>query len=88
MKKEISLTKRPDKLARYETAQYLAACGNISWYDFVTAMPSLVFIVTGGKQNGKENACLQSWSTLPEVELTTLYVLWEKYIMAVICINR
>lgn len=26
-------------------------------------MPSLVFIVTGWKSNGKENACLQSWST-------------------------
>lgn len=34
-----------------------------AWYDFVTAMPSLVFIVTGWKSNGKENACLQSWST-------------------------
>ncbi|GMO63161.1 MAG: hypothetical protein Ta2A_10150 [Treponemataceae bacterium] len=43
--------------------QYLEACGNMSWYDFVTAMPSLVFIVTGWKSNGKENACLQSWST-------------------------
>jgi len=29
----------------------------------VTAMPSLVFVVTGWKSNGKENACLQSWST-------------------------
>ncbi|GHV24721.1 hypothetical protein AGMMS4952_00860 [Spirochaetia bacterium] len=43
--------------------QYLEACGNMSWYDFVIAMPSLVFIVTGWKSNGKENACLQSWST-------------------------
>lgn len=43
--------------------QYFAACGNLSWYDFVTAMPSLVFLVTGWKPNGKENACLQSWST-------------------------
>ena len=41
----------------------MAACGNLSGYDFVTAMPSLVFIVTGWKSNGKENACLQSWST-------------------------
>lgn len=63
MKKEISITDRPEKLAGYETAQYLAFCGNLSWYDLVTAMPSLVFVVTGWKSNGKENACLQSWST-------------------------
>ena len=25
-------------------------------------MPSLVFLVTGWKSNGKENVCLQSWS--------------------------
>lgn len=37
-----------------QTEQYLAACGNLSGYDFVTAMPSLVFIVTGWKSNGKE----------------------------------
>jgi len=63
MKKEISIFERPEKLAGYETEQYLIACGNMSWYDFVTAMPSLVFVVTGWKLNGKENACLQSWST-------------------------
>ncbi|HOP12255.1 MAG TPA: flavin reductase [Oscillospiraceae bacterium] len=59
MKKEISISERPEKF----TDQYLRACGNISWYDFVTAMPSLVFVVTGWKPNGKENACLQSWSS-------------------------
>ena len=63
MKKEISITERPEKLAGYEAVQYFAACGNLSWYDFVTAMPSLVYLVTGWKSNGKENACLQSWST-------------------------
>lgn len=63
MKKEISIFERPEKLAGYETEQYLTACGNMSWYDFVTGMPSLVFLVTGWKSNGKENACLQSWST-------------------------
>jgi len=26
-------------------------------------MPSLVFLVTGWKSNGKENACLQSWAS-------------------------
>lgn len=63
MKKEISVLGRPEKLAGYETGQYLAACGNLSWYDLVTAMPSLVFLVTGWKSNGKENACLHSWSS-------------------------
>jgi flavin reductase (DIM6/NTAB) family NADH-FMN oxidoreductase RutF len=33
-----------------------------TWQGFLTAMPSLVFVVTGWKSNGKENACLQSWS--------------------------
>ena len=59
MKKEISIIERPEKF----TEQYLEAYGHMSWYDFVTAMPSLVFVVTGWKSNGKENACLQSWST-------------------------
>ena len=63
MRKEISIFDRPEKLAGYETEQYLGACGNMSWYDFVTAMPSLVFVVTGWKLNGKENACLHSWSS-------------------------
>ena len=34
-----------------------------TWQDFLTAMPSLVFVVTGWKSNGKENACLQSWAS-------------------------
>jgi flavin reductase (DIM6/NTAB) family NADH-FMN oxidoreductase RutF len=59
MKKEISISERPEKF----TEQYLEAFGNMSWYDFVTAIPALVFVVTGWKSNGKENACLQSWST-------------------------
>ena len=33
-----------------------------TWQGFLTAMPSLVFVVTGWKSNGKENACLHSWS--------------------------
>jgi flavin reductase (DIM6/NTAB) family NADH-FMN oxidoreductase RutF len=57
MKKEFSA--RPESIAE----QYLKDCGNMSWYDFVTGMPELVFVVTGWKSNGKENACLQSWST-------------------------
>ena len=35
----------------------------MSWYDFVVGMPSLVFLVTGWKSNGKENACMQSWTS-------------------------
>ena len=31
--------------------------------EFVTAIPSTLFLVTTYKDNGKENACLQSWST-------------------------
>ncbi len=62
MKKEISIFEKPEKLAGYDTEQYMKFCGNLSWYDFVTAMPSLVFVVTGWKSNGKENACLHSWS--------------------------
>jgi hypothetical protein len=34
-----------------------------SWQDFLTAIPSPLFVVTTFKTNGKENACLQSWST-------------------------
>lgn len=59
MKKEISLTNRPENF----TDAYLNACGNMSWYDFVAGIPSLVFLVTGWKSNGKENACLQSWAS-------------------------
>jgi flavin reductase (DIM6/NTAB) family NADH-FMN oxidoreductase RutF len=50
MKKDFSA--RPEKFTE-------PSC---SWQDFLTAVPSLVFVVTGWKSNGKENACLQSWS--------------------------
>ncbi|MCL2833389.1 MAG: flavin reductase [Treponema sp.] len=56
MKNEIYT--KPGKI----TEQWLKNAGGFSWQDFVTAMPSLVFLVTGWKKNGKENACLQSWS--------------------------
>lgn len=59
MKKELCVSERPE---RY-TDEYLKACGNMSWYDFVVGMPSLVFLVTGWKSNGTENACLQSWAS-------------------------
>jgi flavin reductase (DIM6/NTAB) family NADH-FMN oxidoreductase RutF len=47
----------------YPVESYLEASGNMSWYDFVAALPYLVFVVTGWKSNGRENACLHSWST-------------------------
>ena len=55
MKKEFST--RPETIS----AEYCKACG-CSWQAFVTAMPTLEFVVTGWKKNGKENACLQSWA--------------------------
>jgi flavin reductase (DIM6/NTAB) family NADH-FMN oxidoreductase RutF len=33
-----------------------------SWMDFVSAIPSPLFVVTTYKSNGKPNACLQSWA--------------------------
>lgn len=34
-----------------------------AWQDFLTAIPAPLFLVTTYKENGKENACMQSWST-------------------------
>ncbi|MDR0948557.1 MAG: flavin reductase [Lachnospiraceae bacterium] len=33
-----------------------------TWQCFMLGIPSMVFVVTGWKANGKENACLQSWT--------------------------
>ncbi|MBN1151125.1 flavin reductase [candidate division WOR-3 bacterium] len=33
------------------------------WKELITAIPSAVFLVTSYKDNGRPNACLQSWST-------------------------
>jgi flavin reductase (DIM6/NTAB) family NADH-FMN oxidoreductase RutF len=33
-----------------------------SWMEFVTAIPAPLFVVTTYKDNGKPNACLQSWA--------------------------
>ena len=33
-----------------------------SWMDFITAIPSPLFVVTSYKSNEKPNACLQSWA--------------------------
>ena len=57
MKKEFST--KPE----FFDEKYLMCCGNMSWYDFIIGFPHLVFLVSGWKSNGKENACLQSWSS-------------------------
>lgn len=57
MKKEIST--KPEAIVE----QWPGEMTSFSWQDFVTAIPSPLFLVTGWKSNGKENACLQSWST-------------------------
>lgn len=33
-----------------------------SWMDYITAIPAPLFVVTTYKNNGKPNACLQSWA--------------------------
>lgn len=53
MKKEYSTV--PPSMAKMETYGF-------SWMDFVTAIPSPLFVVTSYKSNGKPNACLQSWA--------------------------
>lgn len=59
MKKTIALQDRHPRF----TDGYLQCCGNMSWYDFVLGMPSLVFLVTSYKANGRENASLHSWAS-------------------------
>lgn len=53
MKKEYSSV--PPSMAAMETYGF-------SWMDFITAIPSPLFVVTSYKSNGKPNACLQSWA--------------------------
>lgn len=53
MKKEYSAM--PKSMSKMETYGF-------SWMDFVTAIPSPLFVVTSYKNNGKPNACLQSWA--------------------------
>lgn len=50
---------RPDFISE----QYCQVCGGFSWYDFVTAMPSMVFVITSWKANGRANARLHAWSS-------------------------
>lgn len=57
MKKDFS--SRPDAITEQRCKDY----GGFSWHEFMTAIPEPMFVVTGWKANGKENACLQSWAT-------------------------
>lgn len=45
----------PQSMSQMETYGF-------SWMDFVTAIPSPIFVATSYKSNGKPNACLQSWA--------------------------
>ena len=56
MKKEFSA--KPEAI----TELWPGELSSFSWQDFVTAIPSPLFVVTGWKSNGRENACMQSWS--------------------------
>ena len=40
-----------------------------SWMDFITAIPSPLFVVTSYKENGRSNACMQSWASFCGDEL-------------------
>lgn len=44
-----------------ENMKGLEAWG-FNWLEFVTSIPSPMFLVTTYKSNGKTNACMQSWS--------------------------
>ena len=56
MKKEMSV--KPEKI----TESWPGELDMFSWKELVTSIPSPLFVVTGWKSNGKENACLQSWA--------------------------
>lgn len=43
--------------------EYPGELSAFAWHDFLTAIPSPLFLVTTYKDNGKQNACMQSWST-------------------------
>jgi flavin reductase (DIM6/NTAB) family NADH-FMN oxidoreductase RutF len=57
MKKEFST--KPDSFIEVWPGEFEA----FAWQDFLTAIPSPLMVITTYKDNGKENACLQSWST-------------------------
>jgi len=57
MKKEFST--EPEKMEEAWPGEFTS----FSWKELITAIPSSMFLVTGWKANGKENACLQMYSS-------------------------
>jgi len=57
MKKEFST--RPETF----TDTWPGELNEFTWKDFLAGIPAPLLVVTGWKANGKENACLQSWTT-------------------------
>jgi len=57
MKKEFST--KPEKIKEAWPGLFKS----LSWKEMVTAIPTTMFVVTGWKSNGKENACLHQYST-------------------------
>ncbi|MDR1464375.1 MAG: flavin reductase [Oscillospiraceae bacterium] len=56
MKKEFSA--KPDCI----TELWPGELTNGAWQDVIAGIPLPIFLMTGWKSNGRENACLQSWS--------------------------
>ena len=50
----------------YETPENMKGleAWGFSWLEFVTSIPTPMFLVTTYKANGKTNACMQSWLSL------------------------
>ena len=57
MKKEFSTV--PEKMTESRPGEFKS----FSWQELATGIPTPMFLVTGWKDNGKENACLQQYST-------------------------
>lgn len=57
MKKEFS--SKPEKIVETWPGELVS----MTWEDLVLGIPSPLFLVTTYKSNGKENACLQAWSS-------------------------
>jgi len=71
MKREY--TSIPQSMASMETYGF-------SWMDFITAIPSPLFVVTSYKSNGKPNACLQSWACFNGEQ--------DKFFAILSCVNK
>ena len=83
MKKEIAVTERPEIF----TEQYLAAFGNMSWYDFERPCRRWYsWSQAGNRTVRKMPACIPGLP-LREAGPTTLSVSWEKSIKTGICIS-